>query len=375
MIIKSAEYTDFRNIESARLDFSPTSTILFGKNAQGKTNMLEGIYLFAQGKSMRAVHDEEMVRFGSDYALVRIVYESGGSENTLIMQIGNFGGGKRKQISKNGVRLERLSELIGSFRAVLFCPEHLFIVKGSPSERRSFVDVAISQLKPLYMRTLQRYNKVLFGRNAELKRAREGGDRRLLLESWSEQLAELAAKITVERCEYIDSLALASGEIYSDMTGGAETLGLSYRGCSRLGGEYRDEARIRKIYLSLLTENTEREIFLGSTQYGTHKDDIEITLDGREAKSFASQGQERGIVLSMKLAEGECSRRRTGEYPVFLFDDVLSELDPQRRSFVASGLGERQVIITACDLSASRRIPNGRKYYIKDGSAKESCAR
>lgn len=374
MIIKSAEYTDFRNIESARLDFSPTSTILFGKNAQGKTNMLEGIYLFAQGKSMRAAHDEEMVRFGSDYALVRIVYESGGSENTLIMQIGDFGGGKRKLISKNGVKLERLSELIGSFRAVLFCPEHLFIVKGPPSERRAFVDVAISQLRPLYMRTLQRYNKVLFGRNAELKRAREGGDRRLL-DSWSEQLAELAAKITAERCGYIESLALAAGEIYSDMTGGAETLGLSYRGCSRLGGEYMDEARVRKIYLSLLTENTEREIILGSTQYGTHKDDIEITLDGREAKSFASQGQERGIVLSMKLAEGECSRRRTGEYPVFLFDDVLSELDPQRRSFVASGLGERQVIITACDLSASRRIPDGRKYYIKDGNAKESVAR
>ncbi len=363
MICKSIKYTDFRNIESAELEFSPTTTILCGKNAQGKTNMLEGVYLFAQGKSHRAGRESELIRFGADVARLEMVYESGGREQKLSMVLD----GKRKMCMKNGVKLDKLSEMIGNFRAVMFCPEHLSIVKGGPSERRAFLDVAISQLRPVYLKTLQRYNGILMQRNALLKSAKGTGSVPAI-DAWSEQLAEYSAYIAKTRHEYTEKLSRLAGELYADMTSGAEALELHYRSTSRLGGNYTDTAKMKEVYLRQLTENIEREIFLGSTQYGVHKDDVEIILNGKEARFFASQGQQRSIVLSMKLAEGEYSKNETGEYPVLLLDDILSELDPSRRSYVISGIRERQVIITSCDTSVSRRMRDGRRYFVKNGN-------
>ena len=330
--------------------------------------MLEGIYLFAQGKSHRAGKDSELVRFGAGRAELSMKYVSGGRENTLSLVIED---GKRKLPYKNGIKLDRLSEMIGNFRAVLFSPEHLAIVKSGPSERRAFLDVAISQLRPVYMRTLQRYNTVLLQRNSLLKSMKQGASPSLTasLEAWSEQLAEYAARIAVVRAGYAEKLSGITSELYSDMTGSRETVSVSYHGTSRIGGDYGDEARIRTIYKKQLTENVEREVLAGSTQYGIHKDDFDIMLNGREAKFFASQGQQRSIVLTLKLAEGEYSKLETGEYPVFLLDDILSELDPARRSYVISGIKERQVVITSCDTSVKRRIKGGLSYYIKAGSA------
>lgn len=363
MFCKRIEYNDYRNIENEAIDFSPGTTILYGKNAQGKTNMLEGVYLFAQGKSHRAGRDSELVRFGADRAKLTMSYESGGVENVLTLLIE---GGRHKVSYKNGVKLDRLSEMIGNFRAVLFSPEHLAIVKSGPSERRAFLDVAISQLRPVYMRTLQRYNTILVQRNTLLKSIKNGAST-ATLEAWSEQLAEYAARVAVVRADYAEKLSVIASELYSDMTGSREEIGISYHGTSRIGGDYGDEKRVREIYRRQLTENTDREILLGSTQYGVHKDDVDIMLNGREAKFFASQGQQRSIVLTMKLAEGEYSKQQTGEYPVFLLDDILSELDPVRRSYVISGIKDRQVIITSCDTSVQRRIKNGLCYYVKSG--------
>lgn len=363
MICKRIEYTDFRNIEKGSIELSPETTILYGKNAQGKTNMLEGVYLFAQGKSHRAGRDSELIRFGAERAVLSMAYESGGRENTLSLTIE---GGRHKIPYKNGIRLDRLSEMIGNFRAVLFSPEHLAIVKSGPSERRAFLDVAISQLRPVYMRTLQRYNTILLQRNALLKGAKHGANT-VTLEAWSEQLAEYAARVAIVRADYAAKLSVIASELYSDMTGSREEISISYHGTSRIGGDYGDEVRVREIYRRQLTENTEREILLGSTQYGIHKDDVDIMLNGREAKFFASQGQQRSIVLTLKLAEGEYSKRETGEYPVFLLDDILSELDPARRSYIVSGIRDRQVIITSCDTSVRRRIRGGICYCVKNG--------
>ncbi len=363
MICKRIEYRDYRNIESAAIDLSPEVTILYGKNAQGKTNMLEGVYLFAQGKSHRSGRDSELIRFGAEASGLSMRYESAGRENTLSLEIPARG---HKIPYKNGVRLDRLSEMIGNFRAVLFSPEHLSIIKSGPSERRAFLDVAISQLRPVYMRTLQRYNTILLQRNALLKGAKLGRDISTL-EAWSCGLAEYAAKIAVVRAEYAEKLSVIASELYADMTGRREQISISYHGTSRIGGDYGSEERVREIYLRQLTENTEREITLGSTQYGIHKDDVDIMLNGREAKFFASQGQQRSIVLTMKLAEGEFSKCETGEYPVFLLDDILSELDPARRSYIVSGIKDRQVIITSCDTSVKRRIKGGVCYYVKSG--------
>ncbi len=363
MICKSVKYTDFRNIETAELEFSPSTTILCGKNAQGKTNMLEGVYLFAQGKSHRAGKESELIRFGAETARLDMVYESGGREQKLSIVLD----GKRKACCKNGVKLDKLSEMIGNFRAVMFCPEHLSIVKGGPSERRAFLDVAISQLRPVYLKTLQRYNLILMQRNALLKSAKGTGSAPAI-EAWSEQLAEYSAFIAKTRHEYTEKLSGIASELYSDMTSGAEVLEMHYHGTSRLGGSYTDTGRMKEIYFRQLTENIEREILLGSTQYGVHKDDLDIILNGKEGRFFASQGQQRSIVLSMKLAEGEYSKNETGEYPVLLLDDILSELDPTRRSYVVSGIRDRQVIITSCDTSVSRRMKDGKRYFVKNGS-------
>ena len=250
MICKWIEYTDFRNIEHGRIDFSPETTILYGKNAQGKTNMLEGVYLFAQGKSHRAGRDSELVRFGCDFAKLTMKYESngksggnsGGGKNELSMVIGT---GRQKATFKNGVKLEKLSEMIGNFRAVLFSPEHLSIVKGSPSERRSFLDVAISQLRPVYMRTLQRYNTILLQRNALLKslKGSSGASAKDTLGAWSEQLAEYAARVAVVRADYAQKLSAIAAELYADMTSEGERVEISYHGSSRIGGDYGDEGR------------------------------------------------------------------------------------------------------------------------------------
>ncbi len=374
MICKTITYRDFRNIEEGTLTCSPGVTILYGKNAQGKTNMLEGVYMFAQGKSHRARVESELIRFGADAAYISMKYrsdKSAAAESELSMTIER---GHRKTPYKNGVRLDRMSEMIGNFRAVLFSPEHLSIVKGAPSERRSFLDVAISQLRPVYVRTLQRYNAILLQRNALLKSAARRGARpdAVLLESWSEQLSEYAAKIAVIRAGYADKLSDIASELYADMTGKREDIKISYHGTSRIGGDYGDEERVRDIYRRQLTENTEREIMLGATQYGIHKDDVDIFIDGKEAKLYASQGQQRSIVLVLKLSEGEYSRRQTGEYPVLLLDDVLSELDTQRRAYVMGGIKDRQVIITSCDMSARRRVKDCVCYSVRNGKWSET---
>jgi DNA replication and repair protein RecF len=377
VICKSIEYKNYRNIEAARIEFSPHTTILYGKNAQGKTNMIEGVYMFALGKSHRAMRDSELVHFGCNSAETSLVYESGGRTSTLTMRIYN---GHKRIFEKNGVRLSKLSDLIGNFRAVLFSPDTLAVVRDGPSERRAFLDVAISQIKPVYLGTLKKYNHILMQRNALLRLAKAGGGAPAIIE-WSEQLAQCAAYIAKARSEYTERINRHAKEFYHDMTGAADRrdggeLVLRYRGTSRTGGDYSDEARLRAIYFAQLTENIEREIMAGSTQYGPHKDDIEITIAGHEARLYGSQGQKRSIAVAMKLAEGEVSREERGEYPVFLFDDVLSELDFVRRRYITSGIKGRQVIVTACDPAICRRMSKsqdgvyqGFSYYVKSGTA------
>ncbi|HOQ15050.1 MAG TPA: DNA replication and repair protein RecF, partial [Bacillota bacterium] len=289
MICKSIEYKNYRNIEAARIEFSPHTTILYGKNAQGKTNMLEGVYMFALGKSHRALRDSELVRFGCDSAEITLIYEAGGRTSTLTMRIYD---GHKRIFEKNGVRLTKLSDLIGNFRAVLFSPDTLAIVRDGPGERRAFLDVAISQLKPVYLGTLKKYNHILMQRNALLRHAKAGGGAPAIFE-WSEQLAECAAYIAKARSEYTERINRHAKEFYRDMTGAKDNsdggdLMLRYRGTSRIGGDYSDEARLRSIYLAQFTENIEREIMAGSTQYGPHKDDIEITINGHEARLYGS---------------------------------------------------------------------------------------
>ncbi len=352
MTAEKISFRNFRNIECADIEFSPGVNVLIGNNAQGKTNALEGIYLMASGKSFRTSHERDMVRFGEDYFETALTMTDKERQQELFFKAYSEESGKRRECRKNGVVIPKISELIGVFRAVLFCPEQLSIVKDGPSERRSFLDIAMCQLRPVYLKSLQRFGKILTQRNALLKQLSEGLGDSALLDVYSEQLARESALIYKTRYEYVKRLDLSVKKFFIELSESAdenpnEVPELRYKSSLKTY-ERLSEMEAYEMYLKLLTENSSREIGAGITLYGSHKDDIEIYLNGREARQFASQGQQRSLALAMKLGEGEISMEYSGEYPVFLFDDVLSELDPRRQKFILSQLGERQVIMTTC---------------------------
>lgn len=355
MVAKRVSYHNFRNIADAEIELSPGVNVLIGNNAEGKTNALEGIYLMAAAKSFRTPREREMVKFGEPAFEVTLDMEDARREQQLFFKAYSAESAKRRECRKNGVPIPRISEMLGTFRAVLFCPEHLSLVKAGPAERRSFLDVALCQLRPVYTKSLQRFNKIITQRNALLKQLSEGEGEPALLEIYSDQLARESALIYKTRCEYIYRLNDFVGRFFSELA--EETAGnaceerelpaLRYKNSLKTDAKM-TEMELYEQYMKLLTASTAREIAAGTTLYGSHKDDIEISLNGREARGFASQGQQRSLALAMKLGEGEISMEYSGEYPVFLFDDVLSELDPGRQRFLLSRIEARQVIMTTC---------------------------
>lgn len=355
MICKEASYENFRNIERQTVHFDSRVNIIYGNNAQGKTNALEGIFLCAQGRSARSSKERDFITFGKEFASVGIKYSDRYREDCSLDL--KYMANGRKHCAKNGVPLSKMSSFIGNFRAIIFTPEHLAIVKSGPSERRHFLDCALSQLYPSYLCSLQAYSKILFQRNRLISEARENSDAfTQTVELWSENLAAECEKISLAREEYLKRLSAEASAIFSDMTSGREVLEISYAG-----------ARSKKEYFRLLTENLDKELKYKTTLYGIHKDDIEITVNQNKARVFASQGQQRSASLSMKLAEGEISRQICGEYPVFLFDDILSELDSSRKEYIIKGITGRQVIITACEDIGDNFGGGVRKIYCENG--------
>ena len=364
------EVENFRNIASASVQFSPHVNLLIGDNAQGKTNLLEAITLMALGKSFRGVKDADMIRFGNNRAQISLEYEDELRKmnlcTTLLM-------GQRKKMEQNGLTVQKLSDLVGGLRVVLFCPEHLSLIKSGPEERRNFLDVAISQLKPVYMSSLQQYNKILKERNRLLKNAAEDEKQRKTLEDtidiWSSQLAHEGAVISKYRVSYIKKIKQAASEVFFDMMGGREIPDFSYDGSCHFENQdqYLDTVETEKKLFSLLSTSHAREIGAGYTLWGIHKDDITITLNGVCARLFASQGQQRSLSLAMKLAEGEISRESCGDYPVFLFDDVQSELDSHRRDYLTRRIRDKQVILTTCEPMDSQWDQDAAVIFVKDG--------
>ena len=344
MIIKKFSAASFRNIEKCSLEFKPGINLLHGKNAQGKTNALEGIYIFSRGRSFRAREDADLIKFGECGFRIGIEYEDGAGVSTLEYSL--FG--KERQRKKNGYKLKGISEMIGSFRSVLFYPDNLEIVKGGPEMRREFLNIAISQCYPSYVKYYSDYKKALENRNCLLKAAAKGlyytEDE---LSSWSYSMADYASYIYLMRAEYIKRIAPYAENIMRGISDGAEIMDISF--VSDIDGECDERECVREKYFSVLSSSVEREKNAGVSLFGPHRDDIKISVNGNDTRHFASQGQQRSCVLALKLAEGEVTKEISGEYPVYLFDDVLSELDSRRRSFVLGGLSDRQIIITSCE--------------------------
>jgi len=354
---------NFRNIEEAEIQFDRGENILIGNNAQGKTNLLEAISFTAIGKSFRTSHEEEMIRFGADMAEISLDFSDSVRRQNITVRMMK---GRRRRIEHNHVKIDRLSDVVGAFRTVLFCPEHLSLIKEGPGERRNYLDIALSQLYPVYLKSLQRYNQILKQRNQLIRNAEE--DRKTFsdtIEFWSVQLAHEAAVISKYRTEYLARAERHVCACFEEMTGEREKPSVRYSGSSHLAPEeYLDTKKAEESYLKLLTSHYDREIGAGSTLWGIHKDDIEIDVNERPARAFASQGQQRSLALAMKLAEGEVCAEITGERPVFLFDDVFSELDSTRRVYLSSKIRDRQVIITTCEPSG---ITGGKMIRVENG--------
>ncbi len=363
MTAERVVYKGFRNILDQELILSSGVNILFGENAQGKTNALEGIYIFAHGKSFRTHNDRDLVSFGVQKTSVEMLFDDERKKSIKF----NIFKTKRKECSVNKAPA-KLSDVIGLFKAVLFCPDHLSIVKEGPAVRRSFLNAAICQLKPLYLKSLQRYNHILEQRNSLIKQSENDKEKYSdVIDIYSEALAKEASYIYSVRKNYIEKLSLYVNYFFEEMSRG-EKVTLKYKN-SHKNGDLDDFEKIKNSYFNLFTTDRAKEILLGTTLHGIHRDDIEMYLDGKEARLYASQGQQRSIALALKLAEGEICKSETGKYPVFLFDDVLSELDKNRQKFVIDSLCGRQVVITSCDISGfgEKLLENSKLINVKNG--------
>lgn len=350
MIIKSLSMENFRNYENQKIEFDSGKNVFFGLNGQGKTNIIEALYYFCTCKSFRSAYDKEVIKFGSDYSHIRIEFETGGRLNTADIYIS-----EKKSVKINGINLERLSELIGMTNMVIFTPEHLNLIREGPGVRRSFTDVFISQIKPHYFSCLIDYYKVLKQRNNMLKNPKMYDT----VDIWDEKLAELGIKI----CKYRKE-ALSVMDEYIKKYSNEEIIDIVYM--PSVKGDITDKEN----FLRRLKESFERDKEKGVTMIGPHRDDFDVLINGMSLRKYGSQGQTRSSVLKIKLCECEIIKNITGEEPVLLLDDVLSELDETRRRYFSDSIRDRQVIITCTDREYADG-EYGRYFLVQKGKAEQ----
>ncbi len=358
MNIEFLSLRDFRNAEESEIEFCDGVNVICGANAAGKTNILEAIFYFASGKSFRNCKDRELISFGKTKGSIAMRFSDNGYTKKMQAVLSKSG---RRQIKINESGPLRMQEYIGQFRAVIFTPDHLSLVKGSPENRRRFLDLAICQSFPRYAPTLSEYNRVLTQKNALLKHSRVYDD---LLAVYNERLAYLAGIITVNRRKYVNRLCEEAERFLLEMSDGREVLTLTYQTQS---GNAETQEEVRDRYTAMFEEKTDTEKEKRISLYGAHKDDFAVAINNKSAKMYGSQGQQRSVVLALKLAEGELSAKLTGGYPVFLLDDILSELDKDRKDFILSRIKDRQVIITGCE-SESFNSDAGKRILVTNGT-------
>jgi DNA replication and repair protein RecF len=363
MHISSVEAANFRNYLSVSASFDEGIHIFCGENAQGKTNLLEALYLPVLGRSFRASNDEEMIHWESDKSKVQVNYCNRIAEHTAHFL---FQRGHHKQLLVNGQKI-RPKEMVGRMNMVIFCPEDMQLIKGAPSLRRRFIDMQLSQTDPVYFSLLQDYHRLLFQRNNLLKKIRDEGTAESLLDSWDLLYCQLCFQIVSLRKEYIVRLTLTANRMNSVLSDGSEGLSSQYvvHGFESLAADdqVNKESFVKKIF-----DGRRKDIIRGHSEFGPHKDDVTLFLNGHDARAYASQGQQRSIILSLKLAEVEMIKQDSGDYPVLLLDDVMSELDGERRSrLVKTIAGKIQCFITGTEgLNAFAEF-DPRWYYIQDG--------
>lgn len=356
MHVKELILEGFRNYESEHFTFSPGTNILYGNNAQGKTNALEAVYLFSIGKSFRTQQDRELIHFDKEQTRIRVIFENAVRENEIEFILRRD---RKKQIKINGVPISKMGELIGLFTVVLFSPDELNLTKGSPNARRRFLDIAVSQMRPKYYHILRRYNKILDQRNNLIKKLRYAQEDDALLETlgvWNEKLADYGMSVITYRKKFVESLKAFAKKIHYEISGDTFEI------------RYKTAFETKEQFLNKLNNSVHKEIEQGFTLYGPHRDDLDIETNGKDIKTYGSQGQHRSAVLALKLALSDMIYEDTGEYPILLLDDIMSELDAGRRAYLAAKIQNKQVIITCTDiedlpegtLTKQIQIDNGR---------------
>ncbi|MFV0497292.1 MAG: DNA replication/repair protein RecF [Candidatus Fimivivens sp.] len=329
----------FRNLTDICLEPTSGVNVISGENGQGKTNLLEAIWLFTGARSFRGAASADFIPFGSSRSTLELAYCDLNRKNLTNITLGD-----KKEILQNGVVLDSLSGLFGSFCSVVFSPVDLNLIKGGPSERRKSIDSVIGQIKPRYIAVCQEYQKQLFQRNTLLKDIPFAASLLDTLDVWDQSLAKTGALITKTRKSFFERLKPFSYDFYNGISLGKESLSLSYSSTIDI-----DDTISEETMLLLLKKNRTEDIRLGSTSVGPHRDDLLIGINAISAKNFGSQGQQRSAVLAIKLGECALIEQVTGEKPVVLLDDVMSELDDLRRDFLLHRLLDQQIFITCCD--------------------------
>ncbi len=357
MHIKSLTLKNFRNYGFQNVEFSPHTNLIYGNNAQGKTNILEAIYLFSHGRSHRAKQDSELISFNAPYSMQEISFFSQGRDFHSQMVINSTG---KKMIKVNNIAITKLSKLMSYLNIVLFSPEDLSLIKGSPSVRRRFMDSAISQLYPSYLASLVSYQKALMQKNALLKTLRKtGATSDAGLSVWNGILATDGEKIMNYRKDFINTLSEFAKNIHSEIS--AEELSL----------EYDPNVKEAESIFNFLENHQRREIEYASSLFGIQRDDIKISISGHDTRLFCSQGQQRTAVLSLKIALADFIFHLKDEYPILLLDDIMSELDKTRRSYLQNKIRDKQVLITCTDIDDFEISDTVKKLRVENGKVQE----
>lgn len=351
MNVKKLELQNFRNIKSLLIEFNKEKNIICGENAQGKTNIIEALWLFSGAKSFRNTNDSAFIKFGEKSAKTYTEFEFLGIENSAQILFS-----EKRTAYYNEKKLQNPSNLAGKFNAVIFSPTDLNLVTDGPDKRRRFLDIAIGQLYPNYIEILKSYSRAVMQRNRIIKDYRYDKTLSVMLDVFEKEIADTGNKIIKYRKKYIDMLDEFVSSIYSGISSGKEKIESEYITKS---GEFIDT--------EMLKFAREKDMFTSTTSVGPHRDDVNFKINGISARNYGSQGQKRSVALSLKLAGAEVIKQISGEYPICLLDDVMSELDENRQNYILNHIRDWQSFITCCDTSNIKNLKEGKIIKIKNG--------
>lgn len=370
MKLNKIELKNYRNIKNMEIIPTDGINVFYGNNAQGKTNLIEAIWLFTGNNSFRGAKASELIMFNEEWASLSIDFSDNQRDQKAKMILA-----AKKKITLNNVDLKSVREFNGKFYAVVFSPAHLSFIKDGPKNRRLFIDIAVSQIKIQYDGFIQRYEKLIDQRNALLKNSNSYQNLEQNIEVWNLQLAKIGTIISIYRNDYIKKLEKLAKKIYEGISSKKEEFSLRYvstvfEDISEVTAY--DDDRVNQYY-EILKANFSADVRQGYTTVGIHRDDLDIFINGKSVKTYGSQGQQRSSVIALKLAEAQLLKKVTGENPIMLLDDVMSELDVSRQDYILNHVRGMQVFITCCDVSNTIKLNNGCIFEINDGALQEFC--